>query len=421
MARAIYFSEIIGKNIFGDEGKKVGSLNNLVFVDGEEGAEITHFITKTRKGLKKFAWVNVASVGKRIFLKVKKDELEEKRFLDSDLTVNEVLLDKQLVDTDGLKVIRVNDILLVKEGEQFFISSVAVGARSFLRRLGIKLRKRTFSKIIKQDLVPWSYVQPLSLSPTHIALSLKKSKINKVHPADIADLMEELSHSEREILFGTLDEETAAETLVEAEPEVQKSLFRRVKLKRLGRVLKRVSPDEMADFITVTSGERFSKILRQMDERVIKKVKRIVVYPHESAGGIMHTEFIAVPKDYTVAKTINFMRKMKEIEEPFYIYVVDREGRLVGVLSPKRLMMASPRKKVSELMEEHMFYVNLKASLKKIAKTFSKYHVLALPVVDREKKLVGTVLVDDVFEEIVPLDWKKKPVMAKGIKQEKKK
>lgn len=421
MARAIYFSELRGKKIFGDNGIKIGTLKDLVFVEGEGIAEITHFIAKTKKGFEKFHWVNVASVGKQIHLKIKKDELQVRKIEETDLRVKEILMDKQLVDIDGLKVVRVNDILLVKEANGFFISSVATGARSFLRRLGIGVTKKSKGRVLKSDLIPWEYVQPLSLSPAHISLSLKKNKMREVHPADIADLMEELSHSEREILFGTLDEETAADTLVEAEPEVQKSLFRRIKLKRLGKILRKVSPDEMADFITVTSGSRFSQILKQMDEKVINKVKKIVVYPEESAAGIMHTEFVAVQKNYTVEKTIKFMREIKKeeekIEDPFYVYVVDGRGKLVGTLSPKHLIMEPPKKKISKLMEEHVFFVHLNDSLKKVAKTFSKYHVLALPVVDKEKKLIGTVCVDDVFEEIVPLSWKKKPVTAKVIKE----
>ncbi|PIU21330.1 MAG: hypothetical protein COT15_02825 [Candidatus Diapherotrites archaeon CG08_land_8_20_14_0_20_34_12] len=421
MSHVIYFSQIYKKPIYDDIGNKIGILKDLAFNDGEDLAEITYFVVQLNGKILKFPWKYIASLGHAIYLNVTKEKLSCCELQDTDLLITEVLLDKQLVDVDGLKIVRVNDILLSKIENKFYISSVGVGTRSLMRRLGLESVANTINPQIKEHLVPWAYVQPLSLSEAHLHVKVHRSKINDVHPADIADLMEELSYSERDILFNVLSEETAAETFAESEPEIQKSLIEHMHEQKINSILKRLSPAEMADLLGIVSKERLKSLMKQLDEKIIKKIENIWAYPDKSAGAVMRTDFFAIPQNFSAAQTISFLRKPQKVDEPYYLYAINDDKKLVGVISSKHLLLMKPKTKVKEFMSPNVLYVHVKDSLKKVAKTFSKYHVYALPVVDENEKLVGVVAMSDVFEEIVPDSWRKNPVIAKRLRIRRKK
>lgn len=421
MSHVIYFSQLYKNSVYDDIGNKIGLLKDLVFKDGDELAEITHFIIRVNGESLKFPWRFVASLGHGIYLNAVREKLTCSEILDTDLLISEVLLDRQLVDIDGLKIVRVNDVLLSKIGDKFYISSVAVGTKSLIRRLGIESIANAINPKLPEHLVPWAYVQPLSLSEAHLQVKVNRGKINDVHPADIADLLEELSHSEREILFNVLSEETAAETFAESEPEIQRSLVEHMHEKKINSILKKLSPTEMADLLGIVSKERLNALMKQLDERIIKKIENIWAYPDESAGSVMKTEVFAIPQNFSAAQTISFLRKQKQVEEPYYLYAVGDNGKLVGVISSKHLVLMKPKTRVKAFMNPNVLYVHVHDSLKKVAKTFSKYHVYALPVVDVSEKLVGVVTMSDVFEEIVPDSWRKNPIIAKRLKIKRKK
>src|SRR3989338_4058289 len=280
MGKVIYFSQINGKPIYDDKGYNVGHLNDLVFRDGDELAEITHFVIQiNNRATFKLPWAFVGSIGHSIFLNTVKEKLTHSDIKESDLLVNEVLMDRQLVDTDGLKVVRVNDVLLSKIGGNFYISGVDVGTRGLLRRLGMEGVARAIKPNSNANIVPWNYVQPLSPSPNQLSVNLSKSKINQVHPADIADLMDELTHSERQILFSALDEKTAAETFVEAEPEVQRSLVEHLNEKKINSIVRKLSPFQIANLVkiaSVASKGRLNSLMNKMDEKILRRIDDIL-------------------------------------------------------------------------------------------------------------------------------------------------
>jgi len=262
-------------------------------------------------------------------------------------------------------------------------------------------------------------VQPLSPSPNQLSVNLSKSKINQVHPADIADLMDELTHSERQILFSALDEKTAAETFVEAEPEVQRSLVEHLNEKKINSIVRKLSPFQIANLVkiaSVASKGRLNSLMNKMDEKILRKIDDIMRYPSESAAALMKSEFFSVPEDYTVSKTAKFFRTIKDRGELYYLYVVNGTGQLAGVISLKDLFFHRPASKVSEFMNTKIIYVGVNDSIRKAARTFRKYHLHALPVIDSNQKLVGIISVNDVFEEVFPNSWKKATVIAKRLR-----
>lgn len=419
MASFSYFSEIQNKPVFDDKGSKIGFLKDLVFEDGEELAEITYAVVEMKNEFFKIPWKFVASIGQGIFLNAVKEKVECCSVEESELLASEVLMDRQLVDTKGLKIVRVNDVLLSKIGNKFFISSVAVGTRSLLRRLGLEKFALVLSPKLKPLLVPWAFVQPLSISASHLSVKLTKRKMSQVHPADIADLLDELSHSERNILFNALSGEEAAEAFAEAEPSIQKALVEHLQEQKIKDIVKNLSPAEIADLANALSKERMESITKQAGEKKARKISQILKYPKVSVGGLMKTEHLAIPENYTAAQAFRFLRKNKFPENPYYLYALSREGKLTGVIPVRKLLFASPKTRMKELVYSHLITMQASDNLKTVAKTFSKYHFLAFPVVDKQEKLAGTILMTDVFKQMLPKAWKEEPVRARLVKVKK--
>ncbi|MBS3061968.1 MAG: CBS domain-containing protein [Candidatus Diapherotrites archaeon] len=422
MAHTTYFSEIYHKPILDDKGKHLEKLSDLIFKDGEELAEITHMVLIVNGKKLKFKWDYVATIGPKIYLNAVKEKVHVSEVTDSDLLVNEILMDRQLVDINGLKVVRVNDVLLTKNKQKFFISAVGVGLRSLLRRLGLEKPVLLAIPNLKANLVPWQYVQSLSTASSHLELKFSRQKINDVHPADIADLMDELSHSERQILFNSLDEQTAAETLAEAQPEIQRSLVEHLHEAKMNSILRKLSPSEIVDLFgsaSTASRVKLFALMEQMDKQVFKKIARLLPFPDEWAGGLMKTEYFAIPVNFTVQQTRNYLKKQKDIEDFHHLYVVDEERKLVGQLLLKDLFLQKSKSKIRDIMDSQVIYVHLKDPLKKVANTFSKYHLYALPVVDKNERLAGIITMNDVFEEVSPKHWRKQSYFAKRTHPEK--
>jgi CBS-domain-containing membrane protein/sporulation protein YlmC with PRC-barrel domain len=399
-----------------DRGTHVGSLSDLVFHDGPQFADVTHGVIDARGKKLKFDWKFVASVGPSLYLNVTKEKLPVTAPSDNDLLVNEILMDRQLVDINGLKVVRVNDVLLSKDRNRFGISGVAIGTRSLLRRLGLEAFTIRLLPNLKTSLVPWEFVQPLSQNSSHLGLSFSKGRMNEVHPADIADLMDELSHAQRQILFNALSEETAAQTLSEAQPDLQRSLVEHLNEQKIHALLKKLSPAEIVDLfgsVSTASRVRLFSLIEHMDKRVFQKIARLLPFPDEWAGGLMKTEYFSVPERHTIGQVRRYLKGAHDIEDFHHIYVVDEQRRLVGILPLRDVFLKKPKTRVADVMEPQVIYVHLKDPLKKVANVFSKYHLFAVPVVDKSQKLAGIITMDDVFEEISPKS--RMPFFAKRV------
>jgi CBS domain-containing protein/sporulation protein YlmC with PRC-barrel domain len=418
IAKVTYFSQVYGIPVYDDSGYKIGRLKDLVFKDGKELAEITHFVLEINKKKLKFPWKFVASVSHDIHLNALKEKILCVEANESDFLANEMLMDRQLVDTNGLKVVRVNDVLLSKTNGGFYISGVSFGLRSLLRRLGLEKIALLIKPSMKPKIVPWIFVQQLSLSPAHINLDLAKAKINEVHPEDIADLLDELSHSERQILFNALNDEKAAETLIEAGPKVQKSLIEHLQEKKFNSVLKKLSPAEMADLLNTLSNlpkEKIVLLIKQMDEKILKKIGKILEYPEKSAFDLMRKEFFTVQEENTAGKLKKLVKNAKLFEEPHRVYVLNNEKELVGEITIKQLLLAKSKLMVKEIMNRKVVSAQAKDSLKKVVQVFSKSHLVELPVVGEKNVLAGIISMNDVFEEVAPKKWKRIRLIADRV------
>ena len=418
----VYFSQLKGRPVYDSEGKNIGAVADMAFTDGEKYAEICHLIYSSRnKYRKKIPWRFVKEIRDNpetkgidadIYLNAPESELnptfeQEKEFLVSKL------IDKQIIDVDGLKVVRVNDVLLGKIEESFCIAAVCVGAKSFIRSLAGERLGEIIGSKIRENIIPWEFVEPLDPEIQKLHIRLKRSKMSNLHPADIADLMEDLTYKERELIFNALDKDTAAKTIIESEPDVQKSFLKTMKLNSILEILENIPPNHAADILSVMPEHMKNDILKHMSRDVARPIREIMGYPDMSVGSIMHTEFVAVPSDYTAQKTIEFLRKTKLASDKMYrIYVVDREHKLLGFLPLGALVTAPAEEKIEGLMKTKIIKLNITSSKQDAANALSKYNLFVLPVVDQNNVLKGLVKADDVISEVMPKAWKRRRYFA---------
>lgn len=424
----VYFSEIKNRPVLDEKEEEIGRLIDLAFIDGEEYGEVSHIIIKAKDGYrKKISWryvrefreeTNSKKLDIGIHLNVPLEDINM-QFEKGDEFLVTKLIDKQIVDTKGLKVVRVNDILLGKISDKFCIVAVCVGAKSFSRRLGIEGFVRIFNKKIQEHIIPWKVVEQLEHKIYNIHIKEQRSKIAELHPSDIADIMEDLTFKERQLIFNSLDSEKAKKTLIEAEPNVQQSVFDNLKISRTIDILENVLPSQAADILSMMPKSKSKKLLSLMREDAAKKIKEILNYPEESAGALMHTSFVAVPKNYTAEDTISLLRKLRpSSERAYHLYVVDKKNHLLGVLSIRALLTASPRQKVSKIMRtDNLIKVKLDTPKEEIANAITKYNLFVLPVVDDSNVLKGVVSAEKVLTEVMPESWKNIKIKTKTTRK----
>jgi Mg2+ transporter MgtE len=272
-----------------------------------------------------------------------------------------------------------------------------------------------FGRRMPRGIIPWHLVEPLEQPEADVRLTVPHQKLALLHPADIADVVEEMTADERRAVFEQLDVETAAEALAEVDPEMQAAIVSELEEERAADILEEMAPDEAADLLQDLPEERRDELVDLMEQEEAHDVEEILAYPEDSAGGIMTTDVLAFPRDITAQEAIERLRKAKpDPELAYYLYVVNGEDRLEGVLSLRDLVVAEPETKLAQAMDTHVLSVNATASKEDVAALIAKYDLLALPVVDARRRLIGTVTVDDVVEIMLPRGWKKRSARTIG-------
>ena len=238
---------------------------------------------------------------------------------------------------------------------------------------------------------------------------MPRSKITDLHPADLAEILSDLSRQEGTRVLATLDNETLADTLEEVEPEFQASLIQMLPDERLVDVLEEMEPDEAADLLAELPDDRSHELLELMQDEEAEDVRKLLAYPEDSAGGIMNTDFYTVSPELTAREVMEQMRATTpEVESLDYIYVVTPDSNLIGVFSLRKLVLSEPETRVSDFMEKRVVSVNLLDSQEECAQIIAKYNLIAVPVVDSQKCIHGIVTADDALDKIIPTTWKKR-------------
>jgi CBS domain-containing protein len=328
---------------------------------------------------------------------------------DSFLLLERDLLDQQIIDVHGHKVVRVNDVDLVWENwEQagpdlsLRISEVEVGMRGAVRRLLKGLPKEPVDRIAARfgaSCIPWDFVDLIDRDPARrVRLRVEQDRLSKMHPSDIADILEDLAPPERNALFISLDEEVAAEALEEVKPKMQQSLIESLDSEEVAAIVEEMDPGAAADLLSELPDERSEAILEEMDPEERQDVEDLLEFSGNSAAGRMTTEYISLPVTGIVDQAINALRDFEgDIETITDIYLLDEEERITGLIPLVRILLAKPEVPLSGLPQGHLVTCSVDANGRKVAELFDKYNLRSLPVVDRDKKLVGVIHAEQVI------------------------
>ena len=407
-----YLSEIHHRKVIEPNGNEVGTLKDLAVVPQGQFPAVQWAIVATGDGEKVVKWSDIAQEIGHLRLRHRLESVPDASLPGEALRLSRDLMDKQIVDTHGAKVVRVNDLQLSEVDGQLRLVGADVGLRGLLRRIGAEgLAERVFGKRLPRGIIPWHLVEPLdSNTPEHgVRVTVPRTKLALLHPADIADIVEEMAADERRQVFEQLDVETAAEALSEVEPEMQASIVTDLPEERAADILDEMAPDEAADLLQDLPVERREELVELMEKEEAEDVEELLTYPEDTAGGIMTTDFVALPAELTAQQAIDRLRELQpDPELTYYLYVVDGQRRLDGVISLRDLVVAKPEQKLADVMDPHVLKVDATASKEDVAALIAKYDLLALPVVDARRKLLGTVTVDDVVEIMLPRGWKKR-------------
>ena len=411
----IYFSQVYCSKVLDISNKSVGRLVECLAEHQEPYPLVKHYLIQSRGKLYKADEKDISKLlQNQVLLNCLLTELKE--FNPDDykdyIFLRRDLLDKQMVDTAGCKVVRVNDLhFLKKDTGHLLLVHVDVGIKGLFRRLGWEpfidfimvniLKKKEY--ITKETLVSWKYIQMLpSKESPFVKVSLTQKQLSEMHPADLADIIEELDDQHRNMLFKSLDVETAAETLSEVDQKMQATLIESLSDEAAADIIEEMPPDKAADLLGDLSEEKANVILEKMEQEEKEDALELLEHEEDTAGGLMTTEYLSYNLNMSAGNVLeSFKEDAVEVESAYYVYVVDDFENLCGVVSLKDLILAKKDEKISEIMETSIKHVGPYASKDEVANLIARYNLITVPVI-QENKLIGVVTFDDILDLFVP-------------------
>lgn len=405
-----FFSDFVNRVVHAASGQKAGKIVDLVAERTEPYPMIIGLMVRTRGKEKKtyLPWEGVLRFEPQITLSEEGSAILYTALPEKDIVLlREEVMDKQIVDTFGAKVVRVNDLHFLRMNNHLRLVHVDVGFRGLMRRVGWeRLMDRVlawlFSYQLPNQFISWKYVQLLSGSDL-LRLSVSQKKLSHLHPADLADIIEDLTGRERSAMFHALDTETAAEALEEIDPKIQKALIETIPVEKASDIVEEMSPSDAADLLGDLPEERAEKILEGMEQEKAEDLRELLVHPDKTAGGLMTTEFLSLHPRVTVETAIARLKaESQNLDIIDYIYVIDEEEVLQGVVSIRNLFTAQQNQLLSELQSQRLVSVKLEGDQKEVVEAFAKYGFRALPVVDEENHLKGVIGFRSVLDILAP-------------------
>ena len=411
-------SALLGRTVLGADGVSLGKVKDLAVEVSSAQAHVAALVL--RNGVGKKAKLTLLPVAEMVMPSSNEGELRAtgkptayKRQHDY-LLLDYDLLDQQIIDVDGRKVVRVNDVNLAWEpgdgetagaGTGLRITEVEVGNRGAMRRLfkGLPVAMVDgFTERLKPRVIPWACVDLIERDPARrVRLKIGQERLSKLHPSDIADILEDLAPGEREAVFSSLPEETAAETLEEVDPKMQKALLQGLDSERAADILEEMDPGAAADVLGELSYEESEAILEEMEPDERHEVEELLEFSAESAAGRMTTDYVSAPKDATVADAIQALRDFEGDPDTITeIYLVGEHEKLAGVVMLPRLVLATPETVLSTLSEGHNVRCGLDANDQDVAELFDKYNLRSLPVVDHSGRVAGAIHAEQVIAQL---------------------
>lgn len=399
-----FISAILGKKIYDAEGQKVGTIRDLAVRWDAVCPRVTGI--KYAKGVQELICISeIGDLNKKgLLLKNKFNKTRMCTLQDDEILVKKWLLDKQIVDIKGSKLVRVNDIKLSwvkrKGTYEVMLIAVDVGVRGLIRRIFGYDPK---TERMPLNLVGWQYLEPIRARTANLKLAEATEKFSRLHPADIAEIIEELDHYERPGFINTLDDQTVAEALGEVDLDTQVDIIESLDSERASRILEEMAPDEAADLLGELTQEKSDELLNLMEPEEAEDVRELMEYPEGTAGALMTTEFISFTFSMTAQEAIDRLRELAPSAEMiYYLYVLDEHEKLLGVVSLRELIIAKPGTTLGEIMQDRVISVLPGDEHRDVLDTITKYDLIAVPVADENGRMLGIITVDDVLNTIVP-------------------
>ena len=402
----IFLSDFLRAEIVDNRQRRVGRVGDLVAHVGEPFPVVRQVVLRGGGG-RAIPWSEVRTFeGKELALKSPRERLETGEAPEDDLWLARDVLDKQIVDTDGRRVVRVNDLQLSPMRGNLLVVGVDVGGRGLLRRLRAEDLGKSLAHLARRDwaqqLIPWNAVETITSDLDSVKLKVAHQKVARMHPADIAEIVDRLSPRQRDAIFASLKDEVAADVVEELSAEDQVDVIEGLDDERAADILDEMDPDEAADLLADLPEERKEALLDKMEEDEAENVEELLAYEEDTAGGLMTTEYVSITSDLTAGEAIERLRELEpDAEQVYYVYVVDSREYLIGVLSLRDLIVAEPTTPITQIMITDVVSVPLGARHGEVAEVIRKYNLLAVPVTDVDGHLEGIVTVDDVMDTLL--------------------
>src|SRR5579864_7978823 len=404
---ALALTELLGAPVIDSTGHSSGRVREVALTPQEDRIRISLLIIKTKTGDRVLPLQSVTSINGGVRASTLAADWALPNGTEGLFLLERDLLDQQVIDVHGRKVVRVNDVDLHQEsvGNRSIlkVASVDVGARGAIRRLLKGVVPLPALHLLLNQIpprsIPWDFVDLIETDPARrVKLKISHERLAKLHPADIADIVEDLAPDEREAVFETLDEDVAASALEEVEPKVQKAIVESLDSDRAADIVEEMDPDAAADLLADLPEETSADILQEMAPQERQEMQELLEHHENTAAGRMNTEYMALPVGVTSHDAVEALRKFEGgVETLSTIYLVDSRGTLAGAVPLAKLVMAAPETPLLSLTQEPLISCREDASEKEFAELFDKYNLLTLPVIDEHGKLTGVITSDDVI------------------------
>jgi magnesium transporter len=414
MELAIFlYTNILNRKVYDEFGDVLGTLKDI-YVTTEDGyPRVIGYKLKNDRVTFNYEFRYIEFAHRDGKFKIKTRGSKEILPMTYSYLLSENLLDKKIVDINGKQVVRVNDLRIAKIAGEYRVIGVETGLLARYRRLKIagimKFLYKIIGKSLEDTVLRWDDVESLEMVNNNLKLNVPYRKLSTLHPADLADILENLDANSRKQVLESLDEDLAADTLEEIDSEYKGTIIKELSDSRAVEVLENMPNDEIADLLDDLDEEEREKILVNLEKEDAEEVKELLQYEDETVGSIMSKEFISVNLDITVGDTIEVLKEMKPDEEVIYhIYITDEEEHIQGVISLRDLIVHDFNTKIKEIMDETVSRVKHDDEIHEVIEIAAKYDLNSVPVVDEHEKLVGIVIIHDLIDEFLYPLWKKK-------------
>ncbi|BDC48670.1 membrane protein [Bryobacterales bacterium F-183] len=404
----LYMTELIGLGVYDLKGRRVGIVRDAAIVPLVDPVRVDRFLV----GGSTMSWLSVRHDQiARISLDgihLKDEQLTPFHSDEYVLRVGRDLLDQQIIDAQGRKVVRINDVTFEVRQENgadlLWVLEVDIGIRSMFRRIvqGVIPRRwvRRMQGRIPPHSIRWEFCNILEPDPQRrLRLNISNKLLEDMHPADLAEIVEELSPENREAIFETIDSEVAAETLSEVDPDIQASILESLETEKAAQIVEEMSPDEAADALAELEEETSNEILEEMHQEEKEEIEELLEFDEGTAGALMNTEFVSMHEAATVADAIGTLKLEKDwmLESLHVIFLTGADGKLSGTVPIARLFLAPGSTELRKLAAEKTTQSIVTDKQERVIARFDKYNVITMPVVDSDGRLAGVITADDII------------------------